>query len=163
MKYLVTSALPYANAPLHLGHALEIIQTDAWVRHKNLNGSEALYFCASDTHGTPIMLQAEELGVKPENLVAEMRDLHKATFKKFNVNLANFYTTHSEESKDLTQESTLNYLTTNTFLQNKYLNFLMMKNKCFYLIDSSKELVHTVEQKTNMEMAVKSVAKPITH
>ncbi len=104
MKYLVTSALPYANAPLHLGHALEIIQTDAWVRHKNLNGSEALYFCASDTHGTPIMLQAEELGVKPENLVAEMRDLHEATFKKFNVNLANFYTTHSEESKDLTQE-----------------------------------------------------------
>ena len=72
MKYLVTSALPYANAPLHLGHVLEIVQTDAWVRHKNLTKDEALYFCASDTHGTPIMLKAKDSGIQPEELINEM-------------------------------------------------------------------------------------------
>ena len=74
MKYLVTSALPYANAPLHLGHILEIVQTDVWVRHKNLTEHEAMYFCASDTHGTPIMLKAKELKITAEELI---NDLHK--------------------------------------------------------------------------------------
>ena len=84
MKYLVTSALPYANAPLHLGHVLEIVQTDAWVRHKNLTDAEALYFCASDTHGTPVMLKAKELGITPEQLIDEIHENHKNTFKNFN-------------------------------------------------------------------------------
>jgi methionyl-tRNA synthetase len=104
MKYLVTSALPYANAPLHLGHVLEIVQTDAWVRHKNLTKDEALYFCASDTHGTPIMLKAKDMGVEPEELIEEIHANHKNTFEKFNINLANFHSTHSEENKKLSAE-----------------------------------------------------------
>ena len=101
MKYLVTSALPYANAPLHLGHVLEIVQTDVWVRHKNLTDNEALYFCASDTHGTPIMLKAKELKITPEELIQNLHQEHKQTFEKFNVNLSNFHSTHSEENKQL--------------------------------------------------------------
>ena len=85
MKYLVTSALPYANAELHLGHVLEIVQTDAWVRHKKLQGHDALYFCASDTHGTPIMLKAKEQNIAPEDLVNDMKTKHEQTYKKFNV------------------------------------------------------------------------------
>ena len=101
MKYLVTSALPYANAELHLGHVLEIVQTDAWVRHKKLQGHNALYFCASDTHGTPIMLKAKEQNIAPEDLVNDMKIKHEHTFKKFNVNLSNFHSTHSNENKEL--------------------------------------------------------------
>lgn len=104
MKYLVTSALPYANGPLHLGHVLEIIQTDVWVRHKNLSKDEALYFCASDTHGTPIMLKAKEMKITPENLIKDMHKKHHKTFTSFNVNLTNFHSTHSEENKKLTSE-----------------------------------------------------------
>ena len=104
MKYLVTSALPYANAPLHLGHVLEIVQTDAWVRHKNLTDAEALYFCASDTHGTPVMLKAKELGITPEQLIDEIHANHKNTFENFNVNLSNFHSTHSKENKELTSQ-----------------------------------------------------------
>ena len=104
MKYLVTSALPYANAPLHLGHVLEIVQTDTWVRHKNLTEHEALYFCASDTHGTPIMLKAKELGIKPEELINDLHTNHKNTFEKFNINLANFHSTHTPENQQLTSD-----------------------------------------------------------
>ena len=104
MKYLVTSALPYANAPLHLGHVLEIVQTDAWVRHKNLTEDEALYFCASDTHGTPIMLKAKDLGIEPEELINDLHTNHENTFKKFNINLTNFHSTHSEENKMLSTD-----------------------------------------------------------
>ena len=104
MKYLVTSALPYANAPLHLGHVLEIVQTDVWVRHKNLTEDEALYFCASDTHGTPIMLKAKEMNISPEDLIGELHHQHHETFRNFNVNLTNFHSTHSEENKELTSE-----------------------------------------------------------
>ena len=99
MKYLVTSDLPYANAPLHLGHILEIVQTDVWVRHKNLTEHEAMYFCASDTHGTPIMLKAKELKITAEELINDLHKKHQKTFKSFNVDLANFHSTHSEENK----------------------------------------------------------------
>ena len=68
MRYLITSALPYANAPLHIGHVLEIVQTDVWVRSLKLAGNEVFYYCASDTHGTPIMLKAQELNTTPEKL-----------------------------------------------------------------------------------------------
>jgi methionyl-tRNA synthetase len=104
MKYLITSALPYANAPLHLGHILEIIQTDVWVRHLNLKGLEAHYFCASDTHGTPVMLKSKEENITPEKLIENIYGIHKNTFTNYNVNLANFHSTHSDENKQLTIE-----------------------------------------------------------
>ena len=102
MKYLVTSALPYANAPLHLGYILEAVQTDVWVRHLKLNGHEAHYFCALDTHGTPVMLKAKDEGVTPEQLISDIYELHKSTLANFNIDLENFHSTHSAENEELT-------------------------------------------------------------
>lgn len=102
MKYLVTSALPYANAPLHLGYILEAVQTDVWVRHLKLNGHEAHYFCALDTHGTPVMLKAKDEGVTPEQLISDIYELHKSTLANFNIDLENFHSTHSPENEELT-------------------------------------------------------------
>ena len=95
MKYLVTSALPYANAPLHLGYILEAVQTDVWVRHLKQNGHEAHYFCALDTHGTPVMLKAKDEGITPEQLISDIYELHKSTLANFNIDLENFHSTHS--------------------------------------------------------------------
>ena len=73
-KILVTSALPYANGSIHIGHVLESVITDIWVRYQNLNGNECLYFCADDTHGTPVMLKAKELEIEPEELIKQTRE-----------------------------------------------------------------------------------------
>ena len=102
-KILVTQALPYANAPLHLGHILEAVQTDIWTRFQNLNKNECYFFCADDTHGTPVMLKAKELGITPENLIADVYKDHLDTYKKYNINFANFHSTHSDENKDLSE------------------------------------------------------------
>ena len=102
-KILVTQALPYANAPLHLGHILEAVQTDIWTRYQNLNDNECHFFCADDTHGTPVMLKAKELGVTPENLIANVYQNHLDTYKKYNINFANFHSTHSNENKDFSE------------------------------------------------------------
>ena len=102
-KILVTQALPYANAPLHLGHILEAVQTDIWTRYQNLNNNECHFFCADDTHGTPVMLKAKELGVTPENLIADVYQKHLDTYKKYNINFANFHSTHSNENKDFSE------------------------------------------------------------
>ena len=96
-KILVTQALPYANAPLHLGHILEAVQTDIWTRFQNLNKNECYFFCADDTHGTPVMLKAKELGITPENLIEDVYQDHLDTYKKYNINFTNFHSTHSDE------------------------------------------------------------------
>ena len=98
-KILVTQALPYANAPLHLGHILEAIQTDIWTRFQNLNGNECHFFCADDTHGTPVMLKANEMGITPEKLIEDVYQDHKSTYELYDINFANFYSTHSDENK----------------------------------------------------------------
>ena len=98
-KILVTQALPYANAPLHLGHILEAVQTDIWTRFQNLNGNECHFFCADDTHGTPVMLKANEMGITPEKLIEDVYQDHKSTYELYDINFANFYSTHSEENK----------------------------------------------------------------
>ena len=98
-KILVTQALPYANAPLHLGHILEAVQTDIWSRFHNLNGNECHFFCADDTHGTPVMLKANEIGIKPEKLIDNVYKDHKSTYEIYGINFSNFYTTHSDENK----------------------------------------------------------------
>ena len=98
-KILVTQALPYANAPLHLGHILEAVQTDIWSRFHNLNGNECHFFCADDTHGTPVMLKANEIGIKPEKLIDDVYKDHKSTYEIYGINFSNFYTTHSDENK----------------------------------------------------------------
>ena len=98
-KILVTQALPYANAPLHLGHILEAVQTDIWTRFQNFNGNECLFFCADDTHGTPVMLKANEMGIKPEELISDVYRDHKSSYELYGINFANFYSTHSDENR----------------------------------------------------------------
>ena len=98
-RILVTSALPYANGSLHLGHLLEMIQTDIWVRFQRSMGNECYYICADDAHGTAIMLRAEKLGLTPEQLIAEVHAEHEGDARDFLVNFDHFHTTHSEENR----------------------------------------------------------------
>ena len=102
-KILVTSALPYANGSIHLGHLVEYIQTDIWVRFQKMQGHTVHYVCADDTHGTPIMLRAEKEGVTPEALIEGVHKEHSADFEGFLVAFDNFYSTNSEENKALSQ------------------------------------------------------------
>ena len=98
-KILVTSALPYANGAIHLGHLVEYIQTDIWVHFQKMRGHECWYVCADDTHGTPIMLRAEKEGMLPEALIARVHDEHSRDFAGFHVRFDNYYTTHSDETR----------------------------------------------------------------
>ena len=98
-RILVTSALPYANGEIHLGHLLEYIQTDIWVRFQKLQGNECYYVCADDAHGTPIMLKADEMGIDPEELIAGVSERHQADFRDFNIEFSQFHSTHSDENR----------------------------------------------------------------
>jgi methionyl-tRNA synthetase len=100
-KLLVTSALPYANGPIHLGHLVEYIQTDIWVRYWRLRGRDVIYLCADDTHGTPIMMKARDEGVTPEQLIERVWHQHRRDFAGFQVQFDNYYTTHSPENREL--------------------------------------------------------------
>jgi methionyl-tRNA synthetase len=102
-KILVTSALPYANGSIHLGHLVEYIQTDVWVRFQKMQGHEVHYVCADDTHGTPIMLRAEKEGITPEALIEKVHAEHAADFAGFLVEFDNYHSTNSEENKELAQ------------------------------------------------------------
>ena len=102
-KILVTSALPYANGSIHLGHLVEYIQTDIWVRFQKMQGHTVHYVCADDTHGTPIMLRAEKEGITPEALIDNVHKEHSADFSEFLVEFDNYYSTNAPENKDLSQ------------------------------------------------------------
>ncbi len=103
-KILVTSALPYANGSIHLGHMVEHIQTDIWVRFQKLRGHDCRYCCADDTHGTPVMLAAQKLGVQPEDMIARVREEHLADFTGFLIGYDNYYSTHSPENKEFSEK-----------------------------------------------------------
>ncbi|MBI2649690.1 class I tRNA ligase family protein [Candidatus Woesearchaeota archaeon] len=98
-KILVTSALPYANGPIHVGHLVEYIQTDIFVRFLRLIEEDVLFVCADDTHGAPIEIKAAELGIKPEQLIANVYKEHVKDFKDFLISFDNYYTTNSPENK----------------------------------------------------------------
>ena len=102
-KILVTSALPYANGSIHLGHLVEYIQTDIWVRFQKMQGHTVHYVCADDTHGTPIMLRAEKEGITPEALIKAVHKEHAADFKAFLVDFDNYHSTNAPENKELAQ------------------------------------------------------------
>ena len=102
-KILVTSALPYANGPIHLGHLVEYIQTDIWVRFQKQRGNLCYFVCADDTHGTPIMLKADREGITPEELIAQVGKEHLADFTAFGVAFDNYHSTHSEENKTFSE------------------------------------------------------------
>ena len=99
-KILVTSALPYANGPIHLGHLVEYIQTDIWVRFNKSIGNTVVYICADDAHGTPIMLKAKEQGISPEELISITKKEHEKDFKKFFINFDKYSSTNSEKNKE---------------------------------------------------------------
>lgn len=102
-KILVTSALPYANGSIHLGHLVEYIQTDIWVRFQKMRGHTVYYVCADDTHGTPIMLRAEKEGITPEALIARVHDEHLVDFTGFHIQFDNYYSTHSSETRHFSE------------------------------------------------------------
>ncbi len=103
-KILVTSALPYANGPIHLGHLVEYIQTDIWVRFQKQRGNQCTYVCADDAHGTPIMLKADQMGITPQELIDQVSQEHQRDFSGFMVGFDNYYSTHSEENKHFASE-----------------------------------------------------------
>ena len=103
-KILVTSALPYANGSIHLGHMVEHIQTDIWVRFQKSRGHECYYCCADDTHGTPVMLAAQKQGIAPEDMIAKVREEHLADFTGFGIGYDNYYSTHSPENKQFSEQ-----------------------------------------------------------
>jgi methionyl-tRNA synthetase len=102
-KLLVTSALPYANGPIHMGHLVEYLQTDIWVRFQKACGHTCYYFCADDTHGTPIMIRAKSEGITPETLIGRVHSQHLKDFNDFEIAFDNYYTTHSEENRQLSE------------------------------------------------------------
>ena len=103
-KIFVTSALPYANGPIHLGHLVEYVQTDIWVRFQRLLGNTTVYICADDAHGTPIMLRAEKEKISPEELITKVWDEHTRDFSSFYINFDSYFTTHSQENRELSTE-----------------------------------------------------------
>ncbi|MGB0893566.1 MAG: methionine--tRNA ligase [Parashewanella sp.] len=133
-KILVTSALPYANGPIHLGHMLEYIQTDIWSRYQKLRGHECHYICADDTHGTPIMLKAQQMGIEPEELIAQAHKDHQQDFSDFNIAFDNFHTTHSEENKTLASDIYLK-LKANGHIKSKTISQLFDPEKSMFLPD----------------------------
>ncbi len=133
-KILVTCALPYANGPIHLGHMLEHIQADIWVRYQRMRGNEVYFICADDAHGTPIMLKAQQLGITPENMINKMHMEHQRDFAGFHINHDNYHSTHSEENRQL---SILIYhrLKKNGFIQSRSISQLFDPEKSMFLPD----------------------------
>jgi len=102
-RIVVTSALPYANGPIHIGHLVEYLQTDIWVRFQKMCGNQCLYFCADDTHGTPVMISARAEKISPEELIERVHKEHRADFDGFYVEFDNYYTTHSDENRQFSE------------------------------------------------------------
>jgi methionyl-tRNA synthetase len=133
-KIIVTQALPYANASLHLGHILEAVQTDIWVRFQNINQNECLFFCADDTHGTPVMLKAKELGIEPEELIKNVQLDHIETYDLYDIKFTNFHSTHSNENKKYSEQIYLK-AKDNGYISRKTINQLFDESESMFLSD----------------------------
>ena len=133
-KIIVTQALPYANASLHLGHILEAVQIDIWSRFQNKSGNECLFFCADDTHGTPVMLKAKELGISPEDLIKDVQKDHEETYKLYDINFTNYHTTHSDENKKYSEKIYLK-AKENKLITRKTINQLFDEAESMFLSD----------------------------
>jgi len=131
---LVTCALPYANGPIHLGHMLEHIQADIWVRFQRLRGNNIHFVCADDAHGTAIMLKAKEMGITPEQLIADVQADHEKDFAGFNISFDNYHSTHSEENKALSSQVYL-ALRDNGYITKKVVSQLYDPEKEMFLPD----------------------------
>jgi methionyl-tRNA synthetase len=133
-KILVTSALPYANGGIHLGHLMEAIQTDIWVRLQKLRGHDCVYVCADDAHGTAIMLSAEAQGITPEQLIERVNREHRLDYADFLIEFDNFYSTHTQENRELS-ESIYLALDANGHIARRNINQLFDPDKQLFLAD----------------------------
>lgn len=133
-KSLVTCALPYANGSIHLGHILEHIQADIWVRYQRMRGKEVHFICADDAHGTPIMLKAQQLGITPEKMIAAVSQEHQDDFAGFAISYDNYHSTHSAENKTLS-ELIYGKLKNNGFIKNRTISQLFDPEKGMFLPD----------------------------
>lgn len=133
-KILVTCALPYANGSIHLGHMLEHIQADVWVRYQRMRGHNVNFICADDAHGTPIMLKAQQLGVTPEAMIEEMSREHQHDFAGFHISYDNYHSTHSDENHELA-ELIYGRLKENGFIKTRVISQLYDPEKGMFLPD----------------------------
>ena len=133
-RILVTSALPYANGEIHLGHLLEYIQTDIWVRFHKMMGHECHYVCADDTHGTPIMLKADEMGIEPETLIEQVKVRHQADFSDFHIEFSQYHSTHSEENREIS-ELIYNRLNDSGYIKKRVISQAFDPEKLLFLPD----------------------------
>jgi len=133
-KILVTCALPYANGSIHLGHMLEHIQTDIWVRFQRMRGHETYFICADDAHGTPIMLKSQELGITPEEMIAGIREEHMTDFADFHISFDNYHSTHSDENKAFAEEI-YNRLDAKGHIKTRVISQLYDPEKAMFLPD----------------------------
>ncbi|MGB2078788.1 MAG: methionine--tRNA ligase [Vibrio sp.] len=133
-KLLVTCALPYANGSIHLGHMLEHIQADIWVRYQRLRGNTVNFICADDAHGTPIMLKAQQLGIRPEDMIAAVQKEHQTDFAGFNISFDNYHSTHSDENRELSA-LIYNRLKENGFITSRTISQLFDPEKEMFLPD----------------------------
>ncbi|MFW1468064.1 methionine--tRNA ligase [Vibrio parahaemolyticus] len=133
-KLLVTCALPYANGSIHLGHMLEHIQADIWVRYQRLRGNTVNFICADDAHGTPIMLKAQQMGITPEEMIAAVSEEHQKDFAGFDISFDNYHSTHSEENRKLASHIYLE-LKKNGFISSRTISQLFDPEKEMFLPD----------------------------
>ncbi|MGL4984250.1 MAG: methionine--tRNA ligase, partial [Plesiomonas sp.] len=133
-KLLVTCALPYANGSIHLGHMLEHIQADIWVRFQRMRGNEAYFVCADDAHGTPIMLKAQQMGIAPEQMIADVSREHQQDFAGFNISFDNYHSTHSDENRELAG-MIYGRLKENGFIKTRTISQLFDPEKSMFLPD----------------------------
>lgn len=133
-KILVTSALPYANGDIHLGHLMEVIQTDIWVRMQKLRGHDCIYVCADDAHGTAIMLSAEAQGITPQQLIDRVNAQHQRDFADFLIGFDNYYSTHSEENR-LLSESIYKAMDANGHIERRSIRQMFDPEKNLFLAD----------------------------
>ena len=131
-KIFVTSALPYANGPIHLGHLVEYVQTDIWVRFQKLLGNTTVYICADDAHGTPIMLRADKENISPEKLIKKVWEEHTRDFSSFFINFDSYFTTHSQENRELSNDIYKN------FYKRNHTDSLIFPIHRFHLVSCSK-------------------------
>ena len=153
-KIFVTNALPYTNRPIHISHMVSYIQTIFGHRFQRMQGHDVVFICASDAHGTPIMLSAEDLGVEPVEVAAEYTRQHENDFNDFHVSFDNYHTTHSEENEELVERC--QRLKENDCIRTEVIEQPMMIRKiCFFLIVTSEVHAPNAMPLINMETIVK--------
>ena len=160
-KILVTSALPYVNGSPHMGHLVEYIQTDIWVRFQKLRGHDCIYVCASDAHGTPIMLKARELGITPEELTEGFAKEFVNDFADFHIEFDNYHTTHSPENEALVIEM-FEALRATGDVYTKTIEQAYDEKEGMFLPDRFvRGIARSAKQKTSMAMPARTAARPI--